>query len=121
MSVSGVRNIVLPANAFLRRRSCGKNEVQIKVSHCGICHSDLCVLRRGRHASEIEQQPAGKERRRVLVVPVVAAASRQSGSSSPMHAEPLRPTHAAPCHAGTYMLKNEWGNTIYPIVPGHEV
>ncbi|CAL0314131.1 unnamed protein product [Lupinus luteus] len=25
------------------------------------------------------------------------------------------------CHSDLHMVKNEWGNTIYPIVPGHEV
>ncbi|KAG6604070.1 putative mannitol dehydrogenase, partial [Cucurbita argyrosperma subsp. sororia] len=25
------------------------------------------------------------------------------------------------CHSDLHMLKNEWGNTIYPIVPGHEI
>ncbi|XP_009764992.1 8-hydroxygeraniol dehydrogenase-like [Nicotiana sylvestris] len=43
------------------RRATGKNDVQFKVLYCGICHSDL------------------------------------------------------------HMLKNEWGNSKYPIVPGHEI
>lgn len=25
------------------------------------------------------------------------------------------------CHSDLHMIKNEWGNTTYPIVPGHEV
>ncbi|CAI8595525.1 unnamed protein product [Vicia faba] len=25
------------------------------------------------------------------------------------------------CHSDLHMVKNEWGNSIYPIVPGHEV
>ncbi|XP_009615339.1 8-hydroxygeraniol dehydrogenase-like [Nicotiana tomentosiformis] len=43
------------------RRATGENDVQFKVLYCGICHSDL------------------------------------------------------------HMLKNEWGNSKYPIVPGHEI
>jgi D-arabinose 1-dehydrogenase-like Zn-dependent alcohol dehydrogenase len=43
------------------RRATGETDVQFKVLYCGICHSDL------------------------------------------------------------HMIKNEWGNTVYPIVPGHEI
>ncbi len=25
------------------------------------------------------------------------------------------------CHSDLHMVKNEWGNTIYPVVPGHEI
>ncbi|XP_061345854.1 probable mannitol dehydrogenase isoform X3 [Gastrolobium bilobum] len=25
------------------------------------------------------------------------------------------------CHSDLHMLKNEWGNSIYPLVPGHEI
>ncbi|MED6132086.1 hypothetical protein PIB30_015873 [Stylosanthes scabra] len=25
------------------------------------------------------------------------------------------------CHSDLHMVKNEWGNTIYPLVPGHEI
>ncbi|AET03358.1 putative cinnamyl-alcohol dehydrogenase [Medicago truncatula] len=25
------------------------------------------------------------------------------------------------CHSDLHMLKNEWGNSVYPVVPGHEI
>ena len=25
------------------------------------------------------------------------------------------------CHSDLHMVRNEWGNTVYPIVPGHEI
>lgn len=25
------------------------------------------------------------------------------------------------CHSDLHLIRNEWGNSIYPIVPGHEI
>ncbi|MED6113553.1 8-hydroxygeraniol dehydrogenase [Stylosanthes scabra] len=33
----------------------------------------------------------------------------------------LKVLYCAICHSDLHMLKNEWGNAIYPMVPGHEV
>ncbi|MED6113961.1 hypothetical protein PIB30_075680 [Stylosanthes scabra] len=33
----------------------------------------------------------------------------------------LKVLYCGICHSDLHMLKNEWGNAIYPMVPGHEV
>jgi alcohol dehydrogenase (NADP+) len=30
-------------------------------------------------------------------------------------------THCGVCHSDVHQVKNEWGNSIYPMVPGHEI
>jgi len=30
-------------------------------------------------------------------------------------------THCGICHSDLHQVKNEWGNSIYPMVPGHEI
>jgi alcohol dehydrogenase (NADP+) len=30
-------------------------------------------------------------------------------------------THCGVCHSDLHQVKNEWGNSIYPMVPGHEI
>ncbi|KAG2425872.1 hypothetical protein HYH02_014936 [Chlamydomonas schloesseri] len=30
-------------------------------------------------------------------------------------------THCGICHSDLHMVKNEWGNSLYPMVPGHEI
>ena len=33
----------------------------------------------------------------------------------------LEITHCGICHSDLHQVKNEWGNSIYPMVPGHEI
>ncbi|KAH9712647.1 Cinnamyl alcohol dehydrogenase 8 [Citrus sinensis] len=58
------------------------------------------------------------------------AAKDTSGVLSPFHFSrratgekdvTFKVTHCGICHSDLHMIKNEWGNTIYPIVPGHEI
>lgn len=58
------------------------------------------------------------------------AARDTSGVLSPFHFSrratgekdvTFKVTHCGICHSDLHMIKNEWGNTIYPIVPGHEI
>ncbi len=30
-------------------------------------------------------------------------------------------THCGLCHSDVHMIDNDWGNTVYPLVPGHEI
>ncbi|KAM7276868.1 hypothetical protein ACFE04_018734 [Oxalis oulophora] len=58
------------------------------------------------------------------------AASDTSGHLSPFNFSRRAPgekdvafkvMYCGICHSDLHMMKNEWGSTIYPIVPGHEV
>ncbi|KAA0036359.1 hypothetical protein IC582_018295 [Cucumis melo] len=58
------------------------------------------------------------------------AASDTSGILSPFHFSrretgendvAFKVLYCGICHSDLHMVKNEWGNTIYPIVPGHEI
>ncbi|CAI5532203.1 unnamed protein product [Closterium sp. Naga37s-1] len=33
----------------------------------------------------------------------------------------IRITHCGVCHSDVHLARNEWGNSMYPIVPGHEI
>lgn len=58
------------------------------------------------------------------------AASDASGNLSPMsftrrHTEEndvtIKILYCGICHSDLHFIKNEWGHTIYPVIPGHEI
>lgn len=65
-------------------------------------------------------------------VPTIAAYAASDAESplGPMQLERRQPTGAdvkieilycGVCHSDLHTARNEWGNTVYPVVPGHEI
>ncbi len=43
---------------------------------------------------------------------------RRNLSSQDVHIEIL---YCGVCHSDLHTVRNEWGNSVYPVVPGHEI
>ena len=82
------------------------------------------MARRLNAAHDQRIRPAARRRPKPLALPA------RKLRSQPMTIErrALRPddvairiTHSGICHSDLHMARNDWGMSIYPMVPGHEI
>lgn len=60
-----------------------------------------------------------------------AYAAQSPGALLAAHTEPMKSlepysidvqiTHCGICHSDIHLIDNDWGNSVYPLVPGHEI
>ncbi|KAK7858593.1 putative mannitol dehydrogenase [Quercus suber] len=121
------------------RRKTGDEDVRFKVLYCGICHSDLHSIKNDWGFSFYPLVPGSLLFTQMAKVPpeeehpVKAfgwAARDQSGHLSPFNFSRretgdedvrFKVLYCGICHSDLHSIKNDWGFSFYPLVPGHEI
>jgi len=142
------RNPTAPLGPLtIPRREVGAHDVRIYILYCGVCHSDLAPSGIIVGRFEASQQPARRileplpctkqplqrgqthDRARLGAIPACTSAHSATAQTKPRtpcfsslkavfsHFYPLNSPNIPDLH----QVRDEWHNTVYPCVPGHEI